>query len=103
MFADARQIDETVDSAQQVIGRHVILDAEAVEQRFLHHLSLTHHRRVIRLSARTESGLHPNRKRDPFSGIRQKPVARLPPRNAVVCIHIGQKRIGARFALGGVI
>ena len=33
-----------VDRPQQVIRRYVVLDAEAVEQRFLHHRPLAHHR-----------------------------------------------------------
>jgi len=45
VLADAGQIDEPVDRAQQVICRHVILDAEAVEQCLLHHFPLAHHQR----------------------------------------------------------
>ena len=37
--------------AQQVIRRHMILDAEAVEQRFLHYRPLTHHQPDLRLPA----------------------------------------------------
>ena len=42
--ADAGQVDEPVDRAQQVIGRHVPFEAELVEQRLLHHRPLAHHR-----------------------------------------------------------
>ena len=51
MLADAGQIDEAVDRSQQVIARHVFLDAEAVEQRFLHYRPLTHHQPDLRLPA----------------------------------------------------
>jgi hypothetical protein len=40
----AGQIDEAVDLAQQVIVRDMLLEAEAVERRLLHHPPLTHHR-----------------------------------------------------------
>ena len=46
MLAEPAQIDEPVDRPQQVIRRHVILDAEAVEQRLLHHRSLAHHQLI---------------------------------------------------------
>ena len=46
VLADDGEIDKPVDRAQQVIGRHVILDAEAIEQRLLHHRPLAHHRHV---------------------------------------------------------
>jgi hypothetical protein len=46
MLADARQIHEPIDRAQQMIARDVPLQVEAVEQRFLRHRSLTHHRLV---------------------------------------------------------
>ena len=45
--ADARArrtIDEAVDRAQQMIGRHVLLKAEVVEKSLLHHRTLAHHR-----------------------------------------------------------
>ncbi len=43
MRSQSGQIDEAVDRAQQVIGRNMTLDAELVEQRFLHHRPLAHH------------------------------------------------------------
>ncbi len=46
MIADVRQINETVDRAQQVARRDMILEAEAVKQRLLHHRPLTHHQPV---------------------------------------------------------
>ena len=46
VFADITQIDEPVDRSQQVVRRNVVLDAEAVKQRFLHHRSLAHHQQV---------------------------------------------------------
>jgi hypothetical protein len=48
MLADAIEIDEAVDQAQQVIRRHMILNAEAVKQRFLHHRALAHHQQISR-------------------------------------------------------
>ena len=44
MRADARQVDEAVDRAKQVVGRDVPLQAELVEQRLLHHRPFAHHR-----------------------------------------------------------
>jgi hypothetical protein len=38
------QVDETVDLAKQVTVRDTPLEAEAVEQRLLHHPPLAHHR-----------------------------------------------------------
>jgi len=46
MLADRGQIDEPVDRAEQVIRRHVPLEAELVKQRFLRHRPLAHHRPV---------------------------------------------------------
>jgi hypothetical protein len=46
VLAEPTQIDEPVDRSQQVIRRNVVLDAEAVEQRFLHHRSLAHHQPI---------------------------------------------------------
>ena len=55
VLADAVQIDEPVNRAQQVIARHVILDAEAVKQRLLHHSPLAHHQHISRFAKITES------------------------------------------------
>lgn len=46
--ADVVQLDEAVDGVQQVIGRHVVLEAEAVEQRLLPNLPLADHGRALR-------------------------------------------------------
>ena len=43
----SRQLDEAVDGAEQVIGGNVLLEAEAVEQRLLPDLPLTHHGRAL--------------------------------------------------------
>jgi hypothetical protein len=43
MFANARQVNEPVDRAQQVIRRHMPFQVEAVEQRLLRHRPLAHH------------------------------------------------------------
>lgn len=44
VLPDAGQIDEPVDRTQHVIRRYMPLQAEAVEQRLLHHRPLAHHR-----------------------------------------------------------
>jgi hypothetical protein len=44
LLADAPEIDEPVDRPQQVIRRHVPLQAEPVEQLRLIRLALAHHR-----------------------------------------------------------
>ena len=46
--ADVAQFDEAADGAKQVIGGNVLLEAEAVEQRLLPDLPLTHHGRALR-------------------------------------------------------
>ena len=48
------KIGEAVDRAQEVIGWHMLLEAEAVEQSLLHHRPLAHHRSVPALSAHTD-------------------------------------------------
>ncbi len=45
--AKARQLDEAVDRAQQVIGRDMIFEAEPVEQRVLPHRPLAHHAHAL--------------------------------------------------------
>ncbi|MER9128087.1 hypothetical protein NKH81_34840 [Mesorhizobium sp. M0959] len=52
MPADAGQIDEVVDRSEQVIRRHMPLQAEAVEQLLLHHTLLAHHRLNLLLPRR---------------------------------------------------
>ena len=44
MRPQIRQVDETVDLAKHVIVGDMPLEAEAVEQRLLHHPPLAHHR-----------------------------------------------------------
>jgi hypothetical protein len=44
VIANSRQIDKPVNLAQHVIVRDVPLQAEAVEQRLLHHRPFAHHR-----------------------------------------------------------
>ena len=44
MRSNLRKVDEPVDLAKQVIVRDMPLEAEAVEQRLLHHPPLTHDR-----------------------------------------------------------
>src|SRR5471030_2163199 len=56
MFAHGREIDEPVDRSHQVIHRNVLLQTEAVEQRFLHHRPLAHHRHFSRFTDKSESG-----------------------------------------------
>ena len=49
---DIAQVHEPVDRSQQVICRHMILEAEAVKQRLLHHRSLAHHQHNSQLQLR---------------------------------------------------
>jgi hypothetical protein len=44
MRPDLRKVDKPVDLAKQVIVRNMPLEAEAVEQRLLHHPPFAHHR-----------------------------------------------------------
>ena len=81
MIADARQIDEPVDRAQQVIRRNMILEAEAVKQRLLHHRPLAHHRPVSRFDTSIESERHDDFKPEFFNTIR--PIRRLASEPAV--------------------
>lgn len=55
LYPDNTQIDEPVDRTQQVVGRHVVLDAEAVK-RFLHHRPLAHHQKISRQRDQRTSG-----------------------------------------------
>ncbi|PAV72877.1 hypothetical protein WR25_24559 [Diploscapter pachys] len=55
LLANARQVDEPVDRAQQMIRRHVPLQAEAVKQRLLRHRPLAPHRPVSAYLAEIES------------------------------------------------
>jgi hypothetical protein len=48
VLADAGQVDEAVDRAQQVVLRDVPLRAELVEQRRLLHRTLAHHQLLSR-------------------------------------------------------
>jgi hypothetical protein len=52
MLPHLRQIDESVDRPQHVIGRDVLLQTEAVKQRFLHYRPLAHHRPLSRFTAK---------------------------------------------------
>ncbi len=69
MLAQAGQIDETVDPPQQMIVRNVALQAEAVEQRLLHHRPLTHHGSPPALRTTSESEASHRRKREFFNTI----------------------------------
>ena len=72
MLAQAGQIDEAIDPPQQVILRHVALQAEAVEQRLLHHRPLTHHGSPPALRRRIESEASHRRKAEFFNTIGAK-------------------------------
>ena len=50
VFADAAEVNEPIDRPQQVIGRHVSLQAELVKQRRLLGLALAHHQPISRLT-----------------------------------------------------
>jgi hypothetical protein len=72
MRPQAGEVDETVDRTQEVVGRDVTIDAELVEQRFLHHGPLAHHHFVLPTPGTTESELHTDSNADFFNGIRPK-------------------------------
>jgi hypothetical protein len=63
MRPNLRQIDEAVDLAQEVIVRDMTLNAEAVEQRLLHHPPLAHHGVRPRFTVKSESAARRRRKR----------------------------------------
>src|SRR5262245_54471653 len=50
MFADVGQVDEAVDRPEEMICRHMLLKAEAIEKLFLHHRPLTHHQPNLQLA-----------------------------------------------------
>ncbi|HEX4077419.1 MAG TPA: hypothetical protein VHX61_00905 [Rhizomicrobium sp.] len=50
MLPHLRQIDEAVDRPQHVIGRDMLFETETVEQCFLHHHPLAHHRPLSRFT-----------------------------------------------------
>jgi hypothetical protein len=52
---NTRQIDEPIDLAQRVTAWDVPLQAEATEQRFLHHPPFAHHRPNLPSLRRSES------------------------------------------------
>lgn len=56
MLANAGQVDEPIDRPEQMIHWDVPVQVEAVEQRFLQHRSLAHHRRILQSTTRIESG-----------------------------------------------
>jgi hypothetical protein len=58
-----RKIDEPVDLAQQVIVRDMALEAEAVEQRLLHHPPFAHHGASPRFTVKSESAARHRGKR----------------------------------------
>ena len=60
MLANAAKVNGPVNRAQQVILRHMALEAEAVKQRLLHHCLLAHHRLVSCFGTSTESEGHDN-------------------------------------------
>ena len=63
MRPDLRKVDEPVDLAKQVIVRDMPFQAEAVEQRLLHHPPFAHHRDSPRFIEKTKSEPSPRRKR----------------------------------------
>jgi hypothetical protein len=68
-LADARQVHEPVDRAQQMVRRHVPLQAEAVEQRLLRYRPLAHHRPVSAYLPKIESNHQRDCKRAFFNTI----------------------------------
>src|SRR3546814_20743103 len=75
MLANGADVDEPVDRAQQVIRRDMVLEAEAVEQRLLHHRPLTHHQ-PSPAAGTTESDHQHDFNADFFNTIRPLPSLR---------------------------
>jgi hypothetical protein len=50
MPSEAVKIDKTIDRAQHVIGRNMIVYPELVDQTLLHHQPVAQHRRRLRLT-----------------------------------------------------
>src|SRR5271170_5371279 len=73
MRPQTRQVNETVDLAKHVIVGDMPLEAEAVEQRLLHHPPLAHHGVSPRFAAKIESAASRRGKRL-FQQNRRKPV-----------------------------
>jgi hypothetical protein len=71
VLADASEVDEPINRPQQMILRNVILKAEAVEQRFLHHRPLAHHLQSP-AARKTESDQYDDFNTEFFNTIRQK-------------------------------
>ncbi len=63
MRTNAAQVDEAIDRAQQVVLRNVVFQREVVEQRALHLLPRSHHRRHPRQDRRIESAITPQNNR----------------------------------------
>ena len=82
VLADAGEIDEAVDRAKKVIGRHMPLEAEPVEQRRLLGRPLSHHGRNLLPISRSESRPNHRRNAEFFNAIRPtrpfSPVATYP-------------------------
>jgi len=74
----SRQINEAVDLPQQVIPRYVSLDAEAEEQRLLHHRPLAHHRPNLLLPGEVNQDPRPASREGFFNTIRPKRPRPLP-------------------------
>ena len=72
LLADAAQVDEPVDLAQQVIHRDVSLHAARIEERLLRHRPLTHSSTRLPLPPRSESEESHRRKDEFFNSIGQK-------------------------------
>src|SRR3984957_13299405 len=63
MRSNLGQVDEPVDLAQQMTIGDVPLEAEAVEQRLLHHPPLAHHRPTLLLQREENQRLAPRSSR----------------------------------------
>ena len=55
MLPNGAQLDKTVDRAQQVVGRYMLLERKLIEKKRLIDLRLTHHRLHSRSDDRSES------------------------------------------------
>jgi hypothetical protein len=59
VLADAGQVDKAIDGPEEMIGRHMLLKAEAVEKLFLHHSPRAHHRQISRSSGELNQDFAP--------------------------------------------
>src|SRR6185312_10060364 len=93
MRPEVTEIDEPVDRAQQVVRRHVSLEAELVEQCALNDLPLAHHRCASSLDDAIESPAQQHDKLGIFQQNRSE--AALRPMSAIRPLKPKQRTLSA--------